>query len=753
MVTQINSNTFKVDSSGHVTLSGAGTGIDWQTTVDNIIAAKKVTTDRLQTNIDTNTKQISAFNDLKGLLGTLQDSISTLRGATSFDGTASDFNKKQAFASVSRTDGLTPSSASSLIGVTVTNAAQAESHDIEVLQVARSQKIASDSFSSTSTALGLADGSTFQIEGTTITASAQDTLTTLRDRINAANSGSNATGVTASIVTVSSSEFYLVLSKTAAGSDINISDTSGSPLQTAGILTAGGAPNHELQAAQMAQLHADGLLDQTNTTYESGLQSSASATLGSSGTIHFDDGTTTLDLAYTSGQSISDLASNINGDATLQSMGISASVAQEGGQFRLKIDTTGSAFTMTETGGGTALTDLGVNNARKLIERSSNTVSDLLPGVTLSLFQGEVGTNIHIDVEQDLSSVKTQISSFVDAYNAVKQFINTQTQIDSTTGQVSADATLYGNAALAGIQEQLSQVIGIGTQGVSSDFSVLAQIGIGFVDNGSLSDPTLADTLTVDSNKLDTALLNNPEDVKRLFTFDFSSSDPRVTLLDFNGNTSYDPSGYTLNVAFAEQYDSGTQTDAGSVALTQAQTAGPAADGISNIAVSDAIPTDHAFKYSYDSSTETLTLTDLTTGTSEVRGHHVAARRRRRDRPRPRRRAVDRRQFRHPRHDHAFRRRRVCARHQHRRRHARHLGPRRQYHHDRGRRHHAVDRTRQGHRRRADRRRGLRSRDRPPDAGRHQQRQRRGPFRHRERHQVRRRRRRGVVRHFGDQPG
>ena len=38
MVTQINSNTFKVDSSGHVTLSGAGTGIDWQTTVDNIIA-------------------------------------------------------------------------------------------------------------------------------------------------------------------------------------------------------------------------------------------------------------------------------------------------------------------------------------------------------------------------------------------------------------------------------------------------------------------------------------------------------------------------------------------------------------------------------------------------------------------------------------------------------------------------------------------------------------------------------------------
>jgi flagellar capping protein FliD len=127
-------------------------------------------------------------------------------------------------------------------------------------------------------------------------------------------------------------------------------------------------------------------------------------------------------ISPTSGQSIRP-GRNINANVTLQGMGISASVVTEGAQVRLKIETTGSAFTMTETGGGTALTDLGIDNARLLIERDTNTINDLFGGVTLTLFQAEVGTTVKIDVEKDLNSIKTQISDFVTAYNAVKVFI------------------------------------------------------------------------------------------------------------------------------------------------------------------------------------------------------------------------------------------------------------------------------------------------------------------------------------------
>jgi flagellar hook-associated protein 2 len=618
VVTSTNSlsNSLKVDDKGRVTFSGLGSGIDFDTAVENIITARRIPVDRLQTKIDTNATKITAYQDLRVVLNAFQDSLATLRGAVSFDNTSNAFAAKLPYASVSRTDGATASSASSLVGVTVSNSAQAESHDIEILQVARAHKIASNSYSSTSTALGLTDSNTFSIEGTTITVSSQDTLLTLRDRINAANTGSNATGVSASIVTVSATENYLVLSKSTAGSDITISNTSGTPLTTVGILS-GGVPAHELQASQKAQLYADGLLDSTNTTYETARLASASTTIGSSGTLRFNDGTTTRDLAYTSGQSITTLAANINADATLQTMGISASVVQEGAQYRLKIVASGDAFTITEQAAGTAIADLEIGNSRLLVERNTNTVSDLITGVTLSLFQAEVGTNVHIDIEKDLAAMKSKITAFVDAYNAVKEYINGQASIDPTTGEVSETAVLYGSRTLSDIEAQLGQILGIGTQGVSEAFSVLAQIGIEFVDNGTLSDPLKADTLKIDSSKLDNALLNNSDDVKRLFAFDFSSSDPRVTLLSFTSNTAYDASGYVLNVAFAELYESTAQSESGSITLTQAQTGGPASNGLSAITLSDTIATNHALRYAYNSSTEVLTLYDLTAGTSE----------------------------------------------------------------------------------------------------------------------------------------
>src|SRR3546814_12458517 len=88
-------------------------------------------------------------------------------------------------------------------------------------------------------------------------------------------------------------------------------------------------------------------------------------------------------------------------------------------------------------------------------------------------------------------------------------------------------------------------------------------------------------------------------------------------MLSFTGNTTYSASGYTLNVAFAEQYDSAARTEGGSIILTQADTNGPAEDGIGAIALSDALQTGQALRYSSDSSTETLTLTHPTPGAAE----------------------------------------------------------------------------------------------------------------------------------------
>ena len=616
---EVNFDSIKIDDSGRVSFSGLGSGIDFIGAVDTIIEAKRIPVDRLETKIESNEAKIAAYQEFRSVLNAFQSSFANIRGAATVRNSADIFSAKEAFASVSRTDGATPSSATALLGVTITNAAVVGSHNIEILQTAAAHKISSDAFASTSTALGLTEGDQFTIEGKVITVSAGDTLLSLRDRINNANTGTTPTKVSASIVSVSTTEHYLVLTKDVTGSSITISDTTGTPLQTVGILTSAPAIKNELQAAQKARFYADGLIDKTNKIYESAPQSSASNTLGSGGTIRFDDGTTTLDLTYLTGDTIQGLADKINGDGTLTTMGISASVVTEGAQVRLKIQTTGDAFTMTETGGGSVLTDLNIGNARLLIERDTNSVTDLFAGVTLSLFQAEVGTNIKIDIEQDLNAIKAELQSFVDAFNALKTFINTHSEIDETTGETNEDAVLFGARTLSAIDGEIARIIGSGTQGVSSGFTVLAQIGIDFINNSALSDPLLANTIEIDNEKLDTALLNNIDDVRRLFTFDFSSSDPRLVYLTSTGQTVYSASGYTLNVAYDDRFKSDSFAALGTFTQIDADTGGPAEDGISDIAFGDSVVSGHAFRYSYvGGGTEQLTVRNLTLGTSET---------------------------------------------------------------------------------------------------------------------------------------
>ena len=219
-----------------------------------------------------------------------------------------------------------------------------------------------------------------------------------------------------------------------------------------------------------------------------------------------------------------------------------------GSNFKLQINYD-TALTVTSPDG--ADTGLGLNPPELVIERESNTVSDVLDGITLTLFQAEVGTTVKLDIDRDLAGVKQAVTDFVQAHNDVKAFFNLQQLTDTTTGEAAADAgALFGNPTLGNIDSSLSNVLGQGAAGLASSdlYAVLAQIGVDYVDNDTVSDPTLKDTLEIDETVLDEALLNNPEDVRKLFAFDFSASDPQIALIGFNGQTQAAVGGYKLNI-------------------------------------------------------------------------------------------------------------------------------------------------------------------------------------------------------------
>src|SRR3990172_1875661 len=549
-----------IESNGPVSFSGLSSPIDFRAAIDGIIRAKRIPIDTLETRITGNETKIDAYNELRALLGTLKDAMNKLRGAVTLGDVDNVFKGKSVFASTSRTDSAIPSQAGNLLGVTVTNAAAIGPHTVEISRIATSHKIGSRNFTSLTTDLGTASGQaafsgSFNIGSSTISVLATDKLTDLRDRINAANTGASATGVTASIVSVSSTQHILVLTKDATASNITIGTEVGGVLSKLGISSDGGTTfTNVLQTAHTAHFYSDGMLDSSK--WQSKLVASPTAAVSTyagvtAGAHTFNildsNGAVLKTVNYTNASTLNSLATAI----TDVGLGLSATVIWEAGQSRLQVVRTGAADNAIGFAGDTnnLLAGLTFSKQRLLLERNSNTVTDLFGGTTLTLYGAELGTTIKLDVDRNLSGVKSAVTAFVDAYNAVKTFVNTQNQTDSATGARSSEAgPLYGSRTLSEISDSLSRILDNDTKGVSSNFTVLAQVGVKFVTNSTLSDPLQADTLTVDTTKLDAVLLSNPEDVRKLFSFDYSSSDSRVSLLGFTGKTTYSATGYTLNL-------------------------------------------------------------------------------------------------------------------------------------------------------------------------------------------------------------
>ena len=554
----LNLNNVTILSSGRVVFSGLTTGIDFQAVADAIIAAKQIPADRISLEISENAGKIAEYQTFRDLLKDVKDSLSTLYGAVSIGNVDDIFQAKAAFATTTRSDGVAPAAASNLLGLSITNEAALGNHTLEVLNIAKAHKVSSDVVASETTALGFAG--TFTVKGVTISANATDTLQDIRDRINNANTGSAATKVSASIVTAGSGQNFLVLTADDTGTTMTLADTSGTVLQSLGVLTGAAAIKNELQAALSARFKADGLLDIDR--FESNLIGSATTLLNAvaksaayPGTFDVTGAVGTATISYTSSDTITTLKDKINLDTV--NTGVTAAVVTDGSGVRLVLtEGTSAAITLADTNG--LLDGLGVDNGL-ILTRTSNTINDLFAGVTITLFAAEEGTTINTDVDRDLTQVKFKLQAFVAAFNEVKQFINANNLVDDTSGEVIAETgILFGNRTLAQIQAELTAVIGGGIAGVDGNYSVLAQIGIEFVDNSLQTDPTLKDTLKINDTLMDKVLLSNPEDVRKLFTFDFSPSDPRITLIGFSGATTYTAAGYTLNIGavFVSRNDS-----------------------------------------------------------------------------------------------------------------------------------------------------------------------------------------------------
>jgi flagellar hook-associated protein 2 len=210
-------------STGSVNIGGLASGVQWRDLVDQLVAAdtaRSVTP--IQTQITAAEKRKTAWNDLAALVTKLQDAGNALK-------LGSTFTNFLATASPSSQTNRT------LLTTSANASARPGSYRVEVVDLARAEKLSGAVVSDSAVALGLSG--TFAIAGQNVTVAATDTLDGVRDKINALNTGATATKVSASILTSAAGQKRLVLSADSVGSTgTGLTDGSEGVLRDLGFL-------------------------------------------------------------------------------------------------------------------------------------------------------------------------------------------------------------------------------------------------------------------------------------------------------------------------------------------------------------------------------------------------------------------------------------------------------------------------------------------------------------------------------------
>jgi flagellar hook-associated protein 2 len=150
-----------------------------------------------------------------------------------------------------------------------------------------------------------------------------------------------------------------------------------------------------------------------------------------------------------------------------------------------------------------------------------------------------------LEVEADTEIAKTAILNFVDAYNNLKYFNSKQTEIGDD-GLALETAVLKNSQALRSTLSSVVNEMSSLVSGLSSP-NTLAAIGITFTDfEGDEEIPYTRNTLVVDEDVLDSKLASNFSAVRKIFEFDFNSTNSDVQI--FSRNNSLDVSTFSLDI-------------------------------------------------------------------------------------------------------------------------------------------------------------------------------------------------------------
>jgi flagellar hook-associated protein 2 len=259
-----------------------------------------------------------------------------------------------------------------------------------------------------------------------------------------------------------------------------------------------------------------------------GQTSDTSAISAGASTVTFTVGTTSTDVTIAAGATLQDIRAAINA----ANIGITATIVNDGSgsPYRLSLSsnnegTSNAISSITvQAGGDAAVNDLlaynpttnapvpapGVPMTQTVaaanadftvngihIIKSSNTITDAIQGVTLTLSAENSAATL--TVARDTAAVSTAASTFVQAYNDLYSSMK-------NAAAYKSGSALTGDATLRSLQTQMRDIASTAVSG--GNLTHLFDVGITFKADG---------TMQLDSTKLNSAMTASFNDVATLF--------------------------------------------------------------------------------------------------------------------------------------------------------------------------------------------------------------------------------------------
>jgi len=294
----------------------------------------------------------------------------------------------------------------------------------------------------------------------------------------------------------------------------------------------------ETQSAQDSKIKVDGYPTESSASEAQKLKTTSAATAGTF-TLTYD-GQTTDPIAYNATtddiQTALEALSNVSaGDITVSGDNLTVNGGETlftfagslGDVSLISINPSGltpsdnSNYIMAEETQGT---DGWIN-------RSSNTIDDVINGLTLHLH--DTGT-VQVNLTRDIESVKEKLNSMVEAYNSVVSFVQQKTGYNHT---LMTGGILMGDHVVRILQSQLRSPLYTQTSGFIEDvdtFTLPVQIGFELDKDGMLS---------LDSSTFDEAIAEDYMGTLALIGADKTGSTDSNTIEFYGASSKYTTAG------------------------------------------------------------------------------------------------------------------------------------------------------------------------------------------------------------------